>query len=662
MKYVKYLMGVCFFLMSMLSFGQNNQLQLTSPDGEIEINFATERGEEIPAGQLTYQILYQGEELIEPSQLLLLFPEGDSLGNRLRVIDENEKKGIRESYHLITGRTNKVEDLFNEITIELEETEVPNRRLNIIARAYNDGVAFRYEIPEQEEFPEISLSDERTEFQLSDDAISYALVLPHFESMYESEFIKLPSSAFANQGGVSSTVLMGLPLLMEVPGTGWAAVIDADLEGYSSAYITNPSGSWTGHMFETRLSPQLENEHTAVTADSFPFRTSWKAVMIADNPGRFIESNLITGLNPESKIEDTSWIEAGKASWNWWSGSIGADGEGAYTTENMKYYVDFAAASGFKYMLIDAGWSTNDLTEMQGNVDVPEVVEYAAEKGVRIWIWVHYDGLKDQMDEALPLYEEWGVAGIKIDFVERDDQKGLQFYYDVAEKAAEHHIMVDFHGSTKPTGIQRTWPNVLGFEAVVGMEQSKAGRRDNPEMHVMLPYTRMITGLMDYTPGGFDNVTRDEFVSSMTKPMVMGTRAHHLAMYVVYESPLQMVSDHPSAYEGEEAFEFIKAVPASWDETVFLDGLPGEYVVIARRNGDDWYLGSMTDWNSREVDIDLSFLGKGKYKAVVYADHPDAEKEPKKTLIQEKVVDSETGLSVKLAEGGGCAVLFTLQN
>jgi alpha-glucosidase len=310
-------------------------------------------------------------------------------------------------------------------------------------------------------------------------------------------------------------------------------------------------------------------------------------------------------------------------------------------------------------MLIDGGWSARgDITKMNGRVDVPEVVRYAATRNVKVWIWLGYGDTSKQMQDAFPLFQKWGVAGLKIDFVERDDQEGIDWYYRVAELAAQYHLMLDFHGSTKPTGMQRTWPNILGYEGVLGMEQSKAGSRDNPDHHVMLPFTRMLGGLMDYTPGGFDNVTKADFQARSQAPMVMGTRAHHLAMYAVYEAPIQMVADHPSAYENQPSFDFIKNVPATWDETKVLNGVPGEYVTIARRHGNEWFLGSMTNWNPRGLDLPLTFLGAGRYRAEIYADAADADRFPKHVSIAKKTVDRRTRLKAQLAPGGGYAVRF----
>ncbi len=531
------------------------------------------------------------------------------------------------------------------------------RELQVEARVYDDAVAFRYVVPDQRAIREFRLSNESTEFRIAKDATTYALVLPHYRTMYESEYLKLPASAFANANGLSRKVLIGLPLLMDVPGVGWMAITEADMRGYSAMYLVNPSAAWGGHYFESRIAPGDDPE--IAVSGSLPHHSPWRVLLIGSEPGKLIESNAITSLNPECAIGDTSWIHGGLTSWDWWSGSIGRDGKPAFTTETMKYYVDFAAKSGFPYMLIDAGWSApNDITRMNGKVDVPEVVRYAAAKNVKVWIWLSYKAVDAQMEEAFPLYQQWGVAGLKIDFVERDDQKGIEFYYRAAEEAAKHHLMLDFHGATKPTGMDRTYPNVLGYEAVLGMEQSRAGMRDNPEHRLMLPFTRMLAGRMDYTPGGFDNVTRDEFVARSPHAMVMGTRAQQLAMYAVYEAPFQMVSDTPKAYEDQPAFEFIEHCPTTWDETRVLNGEPGEYITVARRKGNEWFLGSMTNWDAREIDIPLNFLAPGRYTAEIYADADDAAEHPKNVRVFQQTVEAGGHLKAKLAPGGGYAVRF----
>ena len=651
---------VAFLIVPLLGFTQIKTAVVISPDRQIEFIIETVSGNQSTAeiGKLMYSVSFQGKLVIDRSALSLRLSNNKPLGSEVRILS-SENSEIDENYKLIAGKTNSVHNLCNTLRIELEETGTTPRRIWIEVRAFNDAVAFRYLVPVQPNMNDFQLKKENTEFRISKDATTYSLILPNFRSMYESEFVKLPISAFSNQGGVKSNVLIGLPMLMEIPGVAWLAITEADLRGYSSMYLTNPSGSWEGHWFESVLAPQVEDTSLCVTG-SLPHNSPWRIIQISDEPGKLIESNVLTSLNPESVIKETSWIKPGKASWNWWGGSLNPEGKPEYSTKNMEYYVDFAAESGFEYMLIDAGWSArNDITKINGRVDIPEVVEYAKSKDIKIWIWLNYRDVVRQMDEAFPFYEKWGVAGLKIDFIERDDQKGIEFYYRAAEIAARHHLMLDIHGSTKPSGINRTYPNLMGYEGVLGMEQSKAGARDNPESHVTLPFTRMLVGLMDYTPGGFNNVTKEEFEPQMDKqPMVMGTRAHHLAMYAIYEAPFQMVSDHPTAYKDQPSFQFIKDVPATWDEIKVLNGIPGEYITIARRNGDEWFLGSMTNWTPRLMDLSLSFLGEGKYVAEIYADSPDAGQYPKKISIENKILDRNSILHARLATGGGFAVRF----
>jgi alpha-glucosidase len=621
------------------------QSVVRSPDGRLALTFDT------TGGRLAYSVAFQGQPVIDRSALALeLKGEAAPLGGQVRVVNA-EPSETDQTWRTVTGKTSSVRDHYRLLKLDVEETIAPNRRLTVEARAYNDAVAFRYVVPEQAGLRDFQLSRERTEFRISRDATSYALALPDFRSAYESEYLKLPLSSLA-----TVPKIVGLPLLMELPGVAWMAITEADLRDTAAMYLANPSSGWgeDAHRLEARLAPRFDDATLAVIG-TLPHRSAWRVLLVGDAPGRLIESNAILNMNPPAAIADTSWIRAGRAAWDWWSGSIGADGKPSYSTETMKYFTDFAAKSGLEFMLVDAGWAEkDDITRMNGKVDIPEVVRHAAAKNVKVWIWAHYKDVKRQREEAFALYERWGVAGVKIDFVERDDQEGMAIYYQAAEAAARHHLMLDFHGCTKPTGIERTWPNIMGYEAVMGMEWNKAGARDNPTHHVTLPFTRMLTGPMDYTPGGFGNTARSEFQARDTRPMVQGTRAHQLAMYAVYQSPFQMVSDSPDAYRDQPAFEFIKAAPATWDETRVLNGMPGEFITIARRHGTEWFLGAMTDWTARELDLPLTFLGSGKYRAEICQDSGA----PKNVAITKQEVDRTTHLKAKMSEGGGYAVRF----
>ncbi len=644
------------------------QTEISSPDGNLKISLTVSplldtgngggRGREpAPAthSRIAYSVNFRGKAVIEPSPIEIDLDGARPLGQDVRIVKSTPSSGD-ENYHLIAGRASDVHEHYNALALDLEETGYPNRRLQVEARAFNGAVAFRWTVPDQPSVRDFRLRGEATEFRMAKDATAYALELPNFLTMYESEFLKLPVSAFANPSGTAGTRIVGLPLLMELPGVGWTAITEADMRGNAAMYLMNPGDGRT--RLRAVISPSSVDPEIRVIG-SVPHRSAWRVILVADEPAQLLESNVITSLNPPSQIQDTSWIRPGKSSWDWWSGSLDPEGKPAFTTDNMKTYVDFSAKSGFEYMLVDAGWSApGDITKMNGRVDIPALVAYAKTKNVRVWIWCHWTGIDAQMQEAFPLYEQWGVAGVKIDFMSRDDQRMIDFYYRVAENAARHHLMVDFHGATKPTGMERTWPNVMGYEAVLGMEQSKFNARDNPDNHTMLPFTRMLGGMMDYTPGSFENVTRDNFAPRSAHPMTMGTRAHQLAMYAIYEAPFQMVSDYPHAYEDQPAFDFIKAAPTAWDETRGIDGLPGEYVTVARRKGSEWFLGSMTNWTPRELNIPLTFLGAGKYTAIIYADASDADRYPKNVSIRRQTVDRNSNLKAKLAPGGGLAVRF----
>ena len=644
--------AISFLFTAQLSLSaQEKETVLKSPDGELSIMFRTNEA------KLTYEVEYKNKLLMEPSAMGLELQGSRVLGENVVVTRSAFSQG-EDNYRLLSGRTDTVSEKYNAVVLELTEQTGNARRMNIEARAYNDAVAFRYLVPEQKSLTGYALKNEKTEFRLVKDAVSYALVLPNFKSGYESEFQKTPVSGLANQGGVPSKYLVGLPLLMKVDGVAWAVISEADLEDNSAMYLCNTTGSWAGHRFDAVVAPSLNDPEVAV-AGNLPHKTAWRIIMVASEPTHFIESNILTNLNPENRIDDVSWITTGKSAWDWWNGSLNREGVKAYTTETMKYYVDFAAESGFEFMTVDAGWSGKDITVCRDNVNIPEVVEYAKKKGVKVIIWLYSENVWNQMDEAFPLYEKWGVAGMKIDFVLRDDQAGIDFYYRVAEKAAKHKLLVDFHGCTKPWGLQRTYPNVIGYEAILGMENSLVGVRDYPENRLTVPFTRMIGGLMDYTPGAFDNVTREAFSPRSEKPMAVGTRAHHLAMYVVYESPFQMVSDWPERYKNEPAFEFIKQVPAaSWEKTKVVNGKPGEYITVARKKDGDWYLGAMTDWTPREFTLSLDFLENGSYLAEIYADAPDSGTNPKKITIRNEKVKAGGKLNIRMAEAGGAAIRF----
>ncbi len=631
---------------------QSSAESVKSPDGNLEFTFETASGNQPAAtgGQLGYRVSYRGKPLILRSQLGLELQNTRPLGAAVTITSAS-RGSADETYRLVVGKANPVRDRYNSLRIEVTEAGESGRKLVMEARAYDDGVAFRYVMPEQAQAGEFRLVKEGTQFRISKDAIAYPILLRSYRTSYENEFVRL------NLTRIDQDMIVGLPLLMEAPGVAWVAITEAGLDQYAGMYLCGAPGNGNT-LLQMRLSPNLDDPKLAVIG-SLPHRSPWRVLLVGDEPGRLIESNMLVNLNPPSAIADTSWIKPGKSAWSWWSGNstTGSALKGGMNTETMKYYTDFAADAGLEYLLVDGGWSSrNDVTKSNPNIDVPEIVRYAGSKKVKVWLWLHWTSVDKQMEQAFPLYEKWGIVGVKIDFMDSNDQRMVDFYHRVAKKAAEHHLMVDYHGAYPPNGMQRTWPNVLTHEGVMGLEYLKWSASVDPDHNVMLAFTRMLAGPMDYTPGGFDNRSKGDLESRNRDPMVMGTRAHQLALYAVFESPLQMVSDRPGAYEGQPTFEFIRSVPTSFDETRVISGEVGQYITVARRQDKEWYVGSITNWTARNLEIPMSFLGAGNYSAEIYADAPDADRLPKNVTISKQRVNRTTKLSVRLAPGGGHAM------
>ena len=394
--------------------------------------------------------------------------------------------------------------------------------------------------------------------------------------------------------------------------------------------------------------------------------------MIADHPGRLVESNLVANLATPLQLADASWVTPGRSAWDrWWSGdwAPGADFKVGMNTATMKYFTDLAAEMGWEYAIVDWTWygpitdfktgGERDCTKPIPEVDVPEIVRYAKAKGVKVVLWVYWRHLDQRLDEALALYEKWGVAGIKVDFMDRDDQWMVNWYETVLRKAAEHRLAVDFHGAMKPTGLERAYPNNLTREGVLGNEYNKWSDRVTPLHKVTLPFTRMLAGPMDFTPGGFRHATKAGFKAQDSQPVVMGTRAAELALLVVYESPFAVICDSPDAYRGQVGTAFLKETPATWDETRVLAGEVGQYIVVARRSGKRWFVGAITGNNGRSVEIPLGFLsGDGAWSARVLADAPLAWTSPERAVEETRSVRPSDVLVAHMAPGGGLAAIL----
>ena len=667
-------------LAALTAAAQTGSVVLTSPNGALEISIATVQGQSVQmaGGQLAYRVAFRGRPVIEWSNLGLILEGAPPLGSAVRI-GSSQPSSHDETWKSIAGKANPIRNHYNAVTVQTVETAAIGRRLVMEARAYDDGVAFRYLVPEQPSLKELRILNESTQFRFSKFANTFSLISRGFETSNEDDYHELTI------GGLHREYLVNLPVLVEVPGIAWVGLTEADIEDYSSMFVTAAGGQ----TLVARLAPREENpDSNANIAPSFdpkadaskvsviaqtPVRAPWRVLMIADQPGRLVESNMALNLNPPSAIGDTSWIKPGKTSWDWWNGSQAKGvAKPGMNNETMKYYIDFSARNNFEYLLIDGGWQAElprpagqagsgqfgglSNTQSVPAIDIPMLVAYAKSKNVRIWVITSSKDMRgEQLDLAMAQYEKWGLAGVKIDFIDRTDQWVMNWYRTAAKKAAEHHLMVDFHGAVKPDGSARTYPNVLTREGVMGAEYNRWSARVTPKHNVTLAFTRMLAGPMDYTPGGLTNVTRETF-APRTAPMVMSTRTHQTALFVVFESELQMIADFPGAYDGQKELDFLKAVPTSWDETRVLSGAPPKYITIARRRGNEWFVGSITDWDPRELDLPLSFLGSGAYDAEIYSDGPQAATQPTDSVVERRRVNAQTVLKLKLAPAGGSAI------
>lgn len=644
------------------AYAAKGGITIVSPDRNVAVSFALESlPKPYPEGvRPYYSVSYRGETILTNSPLGLRFEGEPALDDGLAIVSSAEVS--HDS--MWRDRVNDnlvVRNRYNQLTVHLEEAAAPHRRVDVIFRAYDQGVAFRYFLPKQPALGRFALASEETGFYFARPATAYALNLGSFTTAYEGEFDRDALADF------SVAEIIGLPLLVHTGGGAWAAILEADLRDYAGMYVAGAEGFPNG--LASKLSPLPGHPDEAVVA-STPKFTPWRVIEVNSRPGGLIESSdLILNLNPPCALKDTSWIKPGKTMWDWWSGDYdtGVNFEPGMNTATLEHYIQFGADHQIPYMLIDAGWArrssdpeADDITHWNDNVDLPAILAFARQRHVRVILWMHWKSVARQMDAAFPLFEKWGVAGVKIDFMNRDDQQMVNFYYRVVRTAAKYHLVVDFHGAFKPTGMRRTYPNQLTREGVMGMEYSKWSFRTTPYHDVILPFTRMLAGPMDYTPGCFNNATRAQFAPRAVNPMCQGTRAHQLAMYAVFFSPLQMLSDYPEIYDHNPGMAFLDEVPAVWDETHVVNGDPGEFVTIARKSGGKWFLGSMTNWTPRDLNIPLSFLGPGQYEAQIFADGPNAATDAKSLSISKKWVKAADHLTARLAPGGGYAAIFTL--
>ncbi len=660
--------------------------QINSPGEALTVAFALDTN-----GQPTYRVLYQDAVIIDTSRLGFAFAEGEPLGPGMEII-EARTSDFSETWEPLWGEVSRIENNYRELRVQLAETAEPGRRMDLVFRAYDDGLGFRYEFPEQEALDSVTIMDENTEFRLTGDHTTWWIpgdwdIYEHFYNT--TRFSEIDATAKRDHPNLAQTFIpenaVNTPVTMKTDGGLYLSFHEANLTNYAGmplkvdtenmGWVSELVGSGAGHKVKTQA----------------PFATPWRTIQVGERAGDLIESHLIVNLNEPNKLGNPGWIRPMKYAGIWWEMHIGkatwdlASGRHAATTENAKRYIDFCAANGIRGLLVE-GWNTGwerwigfedregvfDFVTPYEDYDIREVVRYGKEKGVDIIM--HHETsaaprtYEQQLDTAYALMRELGIHAVKTGYVGKIIPAGeyhhgqwmVNHYRKVLETAAEYEVMVDAHEPIKATGIRRTYPNMMTREGLRGQEfNAFSTEGGNPTEHLtIVAFTRMLAGPIDYTPGVF-NLAIDPYKENNR---VKHTLAHELALYVVIYSPLQMVADLPKHLEGQPGMQWVRDVPVDWDDTRVLNGEVGDYVTIVRKGkgAEDWFLGAITDEEGRELEIDLGFLSEGNYRAVRYEDAADAHWDTKPTamVIRQETLTADSTLTLNLRPGGGAAIAF----
>jgi alpha-glucosidase len=613
---------------------------LPSPAGKISFSVNNATG-------LTYRVAFNNSDVISESALGFEFEGEEPLKGNFEVVTADRNTVLDTWKPVVKSKHEVIINSYNELTLVLREKSGAFRMLTLQVRVYDDGVAFRFTLPRAALIGDRKITRELTSFVVPGNPDAWVVEYGGYSTSNEAEFMQRKLSY------VTEKTVAGLPFLMDYGSNRWVAITEARIRNYPAFYIG--TGGAPSEL-TTKLVP-LPGEKAEGIKGRFDdvIETPWRVIMIGDSPGRLIESELIQNLNDPCAIEDPSWIKPGMSAWDhWWSGEVKME------MPVIKQYIDLASDMGWPYMLVDWQWygkfndPSADITKWAPQIDMPEIIKYAAAKNVKILVWLYSSDVNrnSAFRKAFPIYRQWGIAGIKIDFMDRDDQYMVNWYLDIIKCAAENKLLVDFHGAYKPDGIIRTWPNMITREGVMGNEYYKFSDKMSPEHNVKLAFTRMLAGQMDYTPGAFLNVTRADF-RQQVPALVWNTRAAELSKFVIYESPLTVVCDHPDNIKGKPGADFLKLVPTTWDDTRFAGGYPGQYIAMARRNGEQWYFGAMNNSEARDISFETTYLSPGKWEIEVWADTKNSGKLPaevKKTVLK---INAGDKVKVSMAPNGG---------
>ena len=657
-------MRILFFITTLLfiipnMFGQK-EYRLNSPDGKLEVTLYI-------GDRITYELTEEGHTLVAPSPLSVHLDNGTVWGNGSHL----KRVSHRQANEVIPSpfyKRSEVKDVYNEMTLSFRE------HFNLIFRMYNEGMAYRFAATGNRPF---KVTNEEAAFNFNKD---YKSIVPYVKDGDKQPIEAQFSNSFENTythielSGLNPQRLMFTPVVIEQENGRKLCIAESDVESYPGMFLINRNGGTAltsafaavpktkkqgGHNQLQILVTERENYIASCQPKA---KLPWRIIVVARNDKELADNDMVYKLAAPSRMKDISWIRPGKVAWEWWNdwGISGVDFKVGINTPTYKHYIDFAAEQGIEYVVLDEGWSDpkqGDIMTTVPEIDLPELAEYARNKGVGLILWAVMNVLDEQLEKACRYYAGMGIKGFKVDFLDRDDQKAVEMVYRIAETTAKYKLFVDFHGMYKPTGINRTFPNAINFEGVFGMEELKWSNPDMPLYDVTMPFIRMMAGNVDYTQGAMRNAVKKDFRDIYSSPMSQGTRCHQLATYIVFDSPLVMLCDAPTAYRKEpECTRFIAGLPVVADETRILQGKMGEYIVTARRVGEDWIVGGLTDWEARTVDLDLSFLPEGMFRAEIFCDGINADKKGEDYRHEYRDVKREDRLKMQLAPGGGFAI------
>ncbi len=624
--------------------------------------------------RISYSVYSGTEQLLAPSEISITVGNGEILGTNPRLKKEI-RNSVNEILHAAVYKKSEVSNRFNELTLTFSGD------YGVVFRAYDDGIAYRFFTTRSG--PMIVVS-EQAEFNFTEDHNTWVQYVNRwgegdiFYTTFENSYTHLPLSGIADNDS-----LIVAPSVVDL-GAHKLALAESDLEDYPGMFLAKGDkehslkGVFAGvpvydvdkkevNISGDKLEEVVRGGRNSFISDtegnrSFP----WRIIVIADRDTDLANNDMVYLLASPSRVDDSSWIKPGKVAWDWWieCDLWDVDFRAGVNYDTYREYINFASANSLEYIIIDVGFSkTEDVMQTNPDIRLTELITHADSMGVGIIAWTGWLGIRDQMEEACEYYSGLGIKGFKVDYMNRNDQDIINFYFRLAEIAARNHLVLDFHGASPPAGLNRTYPNVLTFEGVKGQEWCRWTNPDQPGHTVTFPYIRMLAGPVDFTPGVFRTESKGRFKISWNGSMGQGTRAHQMAMYTVFESPLQMLSDSPSRYrEEQECTDFIAGIPAVWDETIALDGEIGKYIVMARKSGNTWYLGALTSWEGRELKIDLSFLEPGEYDMVFFRDGANANRYARDYKRGEMIITPDNTMEVRLASGGGWTARITPRN